>query len=164
MNMRELVPWSRERRGIRQRDDDPFSSLQREVNRLFEDFFGTPDNMTLMRRSGEFMPLVNVTESDDEIRVTAELPGIDPKEIDVRMERDLLILQGEKKEETEDERDNFYRMERSYGSFYRAIRIPAEVVNEEKIDAKFKNGVLTVRLPKRADAQRMARRIEVKSQ
>ncbi|MDQ7032526.1 MAG: Hsp20/alpha crystallin family protein [Desulfonauticus sp.] len=94
-----------------------------------------------------FAPAIEVRENDEEIIVKAELPGLDKKDIDVRLENNYLILQGEKKKEEKSEKDNIVRMEVSYGTFYRAIPLPAEV-DESKIEAKYKKGVLTIKLPK----------------
>ncbi|WP_456324987.1 Hsp20/alpha crystallin family protein [Desulfonauticus submarinus] len=102
--------------------------------------------------STTFAPAVEVRENDDEIIVKAEIPGLDTKDLDVRLENNYLILQGEKKQESKSEKDNIVRMEVSYGSFYRAIPLPSEV-DESKIKAKYKKGVLTITLPKNEKAK-----------
>jgi HSP20 family protein len=104
---------------------------------------------------------VNVTEREKEFEVTAELPGMAENDIDISLSRDVLTLKGEKKQETEDKGDNYYRMERSYGKFSRVIPLPADAVDNDNVEATFKNGVLTIILPKLEEAQQISRRITV---
>jgi len=105
-------------------------------------------------------PAVEVIEKPEEIVVKAELPGIDVKDVEVRLENNQLVIQGEKKRESKEEKDNILRMEVSYGSFYRVIPLPAEV-KEDKIKAKYKKGVLTITLPKSEQAK--AKKISIES-
>jgi HSP20 family protein len=137
------------------------------MDRLFDDFFSnfglTPFNEGWREFSEgwrEFSPSVDISENDKEIKVSAELPGLDDDDIQVTLDRDLLTISGEKKEEKEDKRQNYYRLERSYGSFRRSLRLPAEV-EADKIEATFKNGVLKITLPKTAASHR--KRITVKA-
>ncbi|NOX89960.1 MAG: Hsp20/alpha crystallin family protein, partial [Calditrichaeota bacterium] len=111
---------------------------------------------------GSFMPSVDVKEKDDEFVVTAELPGMDAKDVDISISDDILTLRGEKKEEKEEKEGNYYRRECSYGSFHRDIPLPAEV-ETDKVEAEFKRGVLTVHLPKKPESQRKAKKIQVKT-
>jgi HSP20 family protein len=156
------------------RPEHPLLSLQREVNRLFEGFFrgfdpfgplapGGSDrpSSALAAFGGGFLPRVNVVENAKEVRVTVELPGMDGKDVDVSISRGALTLRGEKKVESEDAGGNGYRYERSHGAFHRTIPLPAEVT-AEKAAAEFRKGILTVRLPKSADARKGARKIVVK--
>jgi HSP20 family protein len=162
MNMYDMVPWRQGGRSLtRRQEDHPFLSLRREMDSLFDEFFKGFD---LEGRDGDgmsFNPRVNVAENEKEIQVTAELPGIDSKDVDVSLARDVLTIRGEKREEKKDEKENYYRMERSYGSFSRSIPLPSGLVNADQIDANFKNGVLTVTLPKRKEAQATTKRIAV---
>lgn len=103
---------------------------------------------------------MNISENDKEVKVKAELPGLEAEDIDISLRNNTLILQGEKKFEDEETKDNYHRIERSYGRFYRAISLPAEV-EAEKIKAKYKKGVLEVKLPKSEQAQ--AKKIEIQS-
>jgi HSP20 family protein len=103
-----------------------------------------------------------VSETDKEIKVSAELPGMDEKDIDVSLTRDSLTIKGEKKQETEDKGEDYYRMERSYGSFTRSIPLPIEV-DTDKVQATFKKGVLEITLPKTARAIQETRKIPVKA-
>ncbi len=150
----------------------PFESLRREVNRLFEDF-GRDDFWRRPFRSLAGFeknlaqklvasPAVDVTESDKAYEITAELPGLDEKNIQVNLAHGGLIIKGEKKEEKEEKQKDYYMSERRYGSFERYFGLP-EGVDADKIEASFKNGVLKVTLPKTAEAQKPAKKIEVKA-
>jgi HSP20 family protein len=161
--MRDLVPWGRGRDvAARRSEDNPFLTLHREMNRLFDDVFRGFDlapfgSDRFFDRLGGTWPSVEVSETDKEIKVTAELPGLNEKDIRVELANGVLAISGEKKTETEDKGRLF--SERYYGQFER--RIPVEDVDEDKISAAFKNGVLTVRLPKVAQAQSKVKRIAI---
>ncbi len=149
-----LVPW-------RRRDlERPMASLQREMNRLFEDFFGRDLLAEPFRGMGEWRPAVDVSETDDAVVVKADLPGLDSKDVEVSLTGDLLTIKGEKKEEKTEKGKGYYREERSHGAFARSLRLPAAVVGE-KVEASFKNGVLTVNLPKAEEAKRKMLKIDV---
>jgi len=162
-----LSPWqgkkSQNLPARREERQDPFTLLQREMNRLFEDF---NRGFELEPFGGEgaktWTPRVNVAENDKEVTITAELPGMDEKNIDISVSDNVLTIKGEKHDENEEKGRNFYRMERSFGSFQRSIALPAEV-EMDKADASFKKGVLTVTLPKSKEAQKEVKKIEVKS-
>lgn len=109
----------------------------------------------------EFFPRLDISENDTEFQVTAELPGMEEKDLQIRLEKDTLVLSGEKKSETEDKGKTYHRVERSYGSFERVIPFDTQL-DEDKVSAVFKNGVLTVTLPKAGDAIRKSRQIEIK--
>jgi HSP20 family protein len=144
----------------------PFASFQREMNRLFDNFFGglslSPWAPLERGMAQTFTPRVDVSETDKEIRVSVELPGMEEKNIDVSLTKDTLTIKGEKKEETEDKGKDYYRMERSYGSFTRSIPLPVEV-DTDKVEATFKKGVLDITLPKTAKAIEKTKKIAVKS-
>jgi len=146
------------------REDDEFLSLRREMNRLFDDFLGgfslAPSRLF---ESAEFMPRVNVTESDKDVVVSAELPGLDEKDLDISLARGVLTLKGEKKEEKEEKNQQYYHLERSYGSFLREIAIP-DSVDTDKAKAAFAKGVLTVSMPKRPEAMQERKRISIKAE
>jgi HSP20 family protein len=138
---------------------DPFLSFRREMDRMFDTFFdGLPT-----RSAGGFsiMPVVDVDETEKEMIVTAELPGVSDKDVEVSLAGDMLTIKGEKKTEKEDKNGGY--SERRYGSFTRSLRLPFEV-KDENVDATFKDGVLSIRLPKPAEMQRSSRKIEVKAQ
>lgn len=165
MAVRDLIPWGRSggtglQRGVEQ---DPLLALHREMNRLFDDVFrgfATPGfgRVPTMASWGPNWPNVEISETDKEIRVVAEVPGLEEKDIEILLEDGMLTLRGEKKSETEDKERQF--SERFYGRFERRVSLGTEV-DEEKVDAHFKNGVLTVTLPKTAPSQSKAKRIAV---
>jgi len=146
---------------------DPVLSLHREMNRLFDDVFRTGFG----GRSGAsdpgrgaatlFNADMNVSETDKEIRVAVELPGVTEQDIDISLNDDLLTIRGEKKFEAErgDEKENYHYAERSYGTFQRSLRLPFHA-NPDEVKAAFQNGVLTVTLPKSAQQER-SRRIQI---
>ncbi|MBK8907361.1 MAG: Hsp20/alpha crystallin family protein [Rhodospirillales bacterium] len=166
MNVRDLIPWSRDREvAVARRDvEHPFFGLQREVDRLFEDFwrgFNAPAQARTGAGLGAVAPRVDVAEDENEIVVTAELPGIDEKDVELTLADNALIIAGEKKAETEKSGQGYRYTERSFGSFRRAIPFEVDVVGD-KVEASFKNGVLTVTLPKSPEARARARKIEIK--
>jgi HSP20 family protein len=141
---------------------DPFMSLHREMNRLFDDVSRgamgqMPSSQSQGNEGGMLMPHMDVNETDKELKVCAELPGVSEKDIDVRLEDDVLVIRAEKKFERNDEKENYHFMERSYGTFQRALRLPGPV-EPEQVQADFQNGVLTVTVPK---TQRRSRRIQI---
>jgi HSP20 family protein len=137
----------------------PFMTLQREMNRLFDDVFNRFDvGMSPLLGRMPYWPSVEVNASENEVRVSAELPGMDENDIELLINEDVLTVRGEKKAETEDTGRRF--SERYYGRFERSITLPFEV-EEDKAEASFKNGVLTVTLPKSAKAQEKAKRIAI---
>jgi len=155
MSIKDLVPNWRSRRGApaRREPRGGLMSLQHEMNRLFDTFyegFGlAPFGGGADERLPGFAPRVNVSETDKDVTVSAELPGMDEKDVEVTLDDDVLTIRGEKKEEHEEKDGNWYHSERSYGSFQRAIAVPAGV-DAEHVKARFKKGVLTVKMPKLA--------------
>jgi HSP20 family protein len=122
------------------------------MERLF-DRMGMPEwDLPEMRTLGEFTPTLDFSESNDAFVVKAEIPGIDPQDISVSLENQMLMIKGEKKHEKEQKDEQYYRMERSYGAFARTVRLPA-AVDGSKVTAGFKNGLLTVTLPKAPGAK-----------
>jgi HSP20 family protein len=157
-----LVPW-RKRHDLARRseDGDPFTALQREMNRMFEEFHRGLGLAPLGRETwGGFTPLVNVTENDKEVCVTAELPGMEEKDIEISVSRNALSIKGEKAEEHETKERNYYRMERSFGSFEREVALPVEI-DADKAEAVFKKGVLCITLPKTKEAQRPVHHVKI---
>jgi len=163
MNLRSLMPIGRDRR-MAGREFGPFETLQREVDRVFDEFtrglptFGLPT----MRSAGvaDLTPRMDVTETDKEYEVTAELPGLEEKDVQVNVADGVLTIRGEKKAEKEEKDKNYHLVERSYGSFSRALALP-EGVNPDTIKASIANGVLKVTVPKPAPAQ--VKTIDVKT-
>ena len=156
-----LIPW---RNKMREGDSGhlmPLAELRSEMDRLFESFFREP--LAAMDwspwGSGKWSPAIDVAENDQELTVRAELPGIDPKDLEVTVTGNQLVLSGEKKESSEHEGKDFHQSETHYGSFRRSIPLP-EGIDTEHVDAQYANGVLTLRLPKTPQAA--TKRIEVK--
>ena len=151
----------------------PLEALRREIDRLFDSFhegasrlpFGRPAfNLELAwprETSWAIAPAVDVAEKDKEYEITAELPGMDEKNIEIKMSNNVLTIKGEKKEEKEEREKDYYLSERRYGSFTRSFQVP-EGVDTGKIEATFAKGVLTVKLPKTAEAQKSEKTISVK--
>ena len=159
MTLRELSPFKRKNVPMRRETDTPFA-----MDTMFKDFFrGFDLEPRWTHRLSSFNPHVDVTETEKEIKITAELPGIDEKDIDVSVTRDTLTLKGEKKEEKEDNGKDYYRMERSYGSFSRTIPLPVEV-DTEKILASYKKGILNIKIPKSAKAMEGKKKIAIKAE
>jgi HSP20 family protein len=142
----------------------PFENLRREVDRLFEDFDGGHWRSPFRRIEAAFgaTPAVDVTETDKAYEITAELPGMDEKNIDVKLANGVLTIKGEKQDEKEEKQKDYYVRERSYGSFERSFQVP-DGVDAEKIEANFRKGVLTLTLPKSAEAQKAEKKITVKA-
>ncbi|AUX78578.1 Hsp20/alpha crystallin family protein [Sinorhizobium fredii] len=165
MNVRDLIPWNRSSSQVpsafRGDDLDPFLSLHRNVNRLFDDVFrgfGQPSAFGGMTPFNGSWPTVEVEENDNEIRVIAEVPGIDPHDVEVLLDDGVLTLRGEKKSETED-KDRRYT-ERYYGRFERRLALGGQV-DVNKVAATFKNGLLAVTLPKTDKARANVKRISI---
>jgi HSP20 family protein len=156
-----IIPSRRsEERSLAQRGGDPLSHLRNQINRVFDDFWGESWLAPRQEMAAGFWPQIDVTETDKEIKVSAEIPGVEPKDIDVSVEDGMLTIKGEKKYEREEKEKGQYRMERSYGSFERAIELPAEV-DESKAKAEFKKGVLRLTLPKPPGAPSRRKKIAV---
>ena len=161
MALKDLVTFGKKDVPVRRESDHPFALFRKEFDDLFDNFFRSFDMQPFEGRIGAFSPKVDVTENEKEFRISAELPGMDDKDIDVSLQNDMLTIRGEKKEEKEDKGKDYYRMERSYGSFSRTIPLPVEV-ETDKVDAKFKKGVLTITLPKTEKAVSETKKISVK--
>jgi HSP20 family protein len=164
MAIRDLIPWGRESQVpqlYQEGERDPFTMLHREMNRLFDDALRDFD-MRMPTFGGSYRrhawPSVEISDADTELRVTADIPGMDEKDIEVLLDDGVLTLRGEKRAEAEDKDMQF--SERFYGRFERRIPLGMEV-EEDKVHASFRNGVLTVTLPKTKRAQAKAKRIAV---
>lgn len=161
--MRDLIPWGRSRAPARQGDPhhdaalSPFFTLRREMERLCDDAF-RGFGQTGFGQDRLNWPHVEVIDRDKEVRISAELPGLGEKDVEVRVEDNVLILRGEKRTEFDDAERQY--SERSYGRFERHLALPAEV-DEERASATFRNGVLTVTLPKKERARPHTKRIAI---
>ncbi len=134
--MRTLMPWM----GL---------PVRHEMEKLFDRFADSRDEFPA---TGEWAPSMDVSETKDAVIVKAEVPGIDPKDIHISLQEQLLTIKGEKQEEREEKEQHFYRMERTYGAFTRSVRLPV-TVDGSKVTATFKNGLLTITLPKTTAAK-----------
>ena len=143
---------------------DPFrelATLQDRMNRLFQETASTGE--TSLTNSGEFIPPVDVYEDEQGLRLKLEVPGIDEKDLDVRIENNVLTVRGERKFEKEEKEENFHRIERRCGSFSRSFTLP-QTVDTEKTAADYKNGVLTLQLAKKAEAKPKQIKVNIGSQ
>jgi HSP20 family protein len=166
MAITDLIPWRRTDGGVATRQSDPFTQLHREIDRVFSDFMTDwpwSGRMNLMdRRLGSFVPDVNITETDKEFRVTAELPGMDEKDLEVTYLEGGLTIKGEKREEHEEQRGDFIHSERQFGAFERTIPLPSDI-NPDKAKASFQKGVLSITLPKSEEARSSKKTIPIQT-
>ena len=157
MNLKSLIPVGRQR-GVA-RTDNPFLSLQQEIDRLFDDF--TRGFPAFGAGIGHAMaPTMDVVETDKEIEITAELPGLEDKDVQINVADNILTIRGEKKAGKEEKDRNYRLVERSYGAFERSLELPRGV-NLDAIKASIDKGVLTVTVPRPAPAQ--VKKVEVKT-
>jgi HSP20 family protein len=171
MAIGNLVPWRWG--GLRGLDEDrsfdvfrtEMDSLHRSIDRLFADAWSgnfAPSLLSETWTTGKVMPSLDVVDDDKALRVTVELPGMTDKDVAVTVDGGTLTVRGEKKEEKEKKDKDVFRRERAYGSFRRTIELPGDV-DAAKIEAKFKDGVLTIDLPKTKEAQERVKQIPVKA-
>ncbi len=170
MPISDLMPWRQDgeqktpvKKESRQ---DALLDLREEMNQLFEEFFSSsPMTMSPFSEetslAGDFIPHTDIKESEKEITVSAELPGMEAEDIDISITGNTLTITGKKKHEKEEKGERYYRSERSYGSFRRSIPLP-DNVQEDKIEATYQQGVLNVSLPKQPGSGKGTKRIEIK--
>ena len=156
MNLRALVPF-RDRQGLARPEFGVFGPLQREVDRLFDDFVRST---LAMAGNGSLMPSMDITETEKEFVITAELPGLERKDVEISLEDNVLTIRGEKKSETkpDDKNKNVHVSERSYGVFYRVLELPTKV-DPSSVQATMSKGVLKITIPKPARPE--SKKIEV---
>lgn len=157
MTLRSLIPVGRESKLPRHEPFEPFISLRREIDRVFDDL---NRGFSWKTTATDLVPNTDVIESDKEIEITAELPGLQEKDVQVNVADNVLTIKGEKKSEKEEKDKNYRLLERSYGSFSRSVELPAGT-NPDAIKASISNGVLKVVVPKPAAAQ--VKKVEIKS-
>jgi HSP20 family protein len=170
MPITDLIPWKKkpdqeETGGELEFRQDPFAAMQQQMNRMFDGFFQGPGLKpfgAFQEGWDAFSPRVDVVENEKEIKVSVELPGMEEEDIDVALARHSLTISGEKRHEKEEKGQNYLRSERSYGSFKRSIPLSSEV-DGGKANAAFRNGVLTVTLPRKEKAE-TRKRITIKTQ
>lgn len=172
MTLREIVPWRWG--GLRnwEPEEGPFggfrrqmATLHKEMDKLFDDMSNEPFRGSFMPQAWGremLMPTIDETEDDKAFHVSIELPGMDEKDVDITLSGRLLTIRGEKKVDEKEEGKDYYRRERNYGSFRRTLELPGEV-DESKIEASFKKGVLKIELPRTAEAQKKIKHINVKA-
>ena len=152
-----LTPFRSRSRGLM--GFDPFMALNRDINRLFDDFLQPatlPTAADTAMATALITPQINVSETDNEIRVTAELPGVTLDDLEVDVADDMLVIRGEKKLERSEDDENYHFVERAYGSFQRTVQLPFST-DPDQVRASFDNGVLTVTVPKSGQQQRKHR-------
>jgi HSP20 family protein len=172
MTLREIVPWRWG--GLRhwEPDERPFGgfrrqmeSMHREMDKMFNDMMSEPLRHSLIPQALGHeltMPNIDETEDDKAFHVSIDLPGMDEKDVDITLSGRLLTIRGEKKEEQKEEGKDYYRRERTFGSFRRTLELPGEV-DETKIEASFRKGVLRIELPRTVEAQNKIKHIAVKA-
>jgi HSP20 family protein len=167
MTVRELLHIGKSPISVA-RGGNPIATFQDEVNRLFGDFFGEshlpswPQLRTAAASAFTVTPALDVSETAKEFKISAELPGMDSKDVQITVADGYVTLRGEKRQESKEEKEGYFRQERSYGTFQRVISLP-ETANMEKAEASFKNGLLTVSIPKNAATINKTRTLEVKN-
>ncbi len=179
MNFKKLSPWNwfkneneTERRALpietADRYDYPMDIMQREINRMFAGFprgFNFPSfNLPEITGMSDFVlrPKVDIAETDTEYTICVEIPGVDQDNVQLTVDDGTLTIKGEKRQEIEKNDKNFHRVERSYGSFQRVISLPVDAL-EDKVEAKFKRGVLTISLPRDVDKKPPTKRIQIEA-
>lgn len=184
MNIDKLAPWNWfkkeqelegktlpvSRKGTASGEANPIVQLQREIDRVFEDAFrdfpfslrGLGRSFDSLAQSEWLKPTMDIAATDREYTVTVELPGVDEKDVTLELEGDTLKIRGEKKHEKEEKEKDYYRVERSYGSFQRMLSLP-EDADQEKLGATFAKGVLTVTIPRKETPKAEVKRIPIKS-
>jgi HSP20 family protein len=162
MAIRDLIPWKREQLLDRHEEQDLSRSFRQEMDRMFDEFFKGAALTPWRSEWTDFDPRIDVVETETEVKVTAELPGLDAEDVDVTLSHGMLTLKGEKRQEHEEKGEGYYHSERSYGSFQRSISLPSTVEADEA-KAAFEKGVLTVTFPKKA-VETDRKQISVKTQ
>lgn len=168
MPITDLLPWNRDKANyeMQRKEQSSIWDLQKEMNDMFDQFFSNPYGLTTSRRlldmSEAFSPGIDISETDKDLIITADLPGMDEKDINLTMEGELLTISGTKQKETETKEARMHRVERTFGSFKRSITLPGEV-DIQKVDATFNKGVLKVVIPKPANSTSPVKKIPIKT-
>lgn len=170
LDLKSLIPWGQKTNVPvhRSEDKEPFVHFRNEVDRLFDNFFegfgsfGSNGLMSMRNGSSSMMmPAIDVEDGEKQMVITAEVPGVDEKDLDVTLNDDVLTIHGEKKHDHEEKNGERHYVERHYGSFSRSVRLPF-AAGDSDVEAQFDKGVLTITIPKPADYQSKVKRIEVK--
>ena len=162
MAIKDLIPWKRTENALARRDENepPLLRLREEMDRLFDTVLGGRPLWDGFGNGG-FRPEIEVKETGRDVRVSAELPGLDERDIHISVADGILVIEGQKHEDHEEEKEGYYHSERSYGAFRRSIPLPAEV-DADHASATFKKGVLKISLPKDPKAKTRRRKIQVR--
>ena len=158
MKLNTIIPWKNDDRSLARAGNDPLSLFHRRIDSLFDDFLG--GHLSAPFGTDRFAPRIDLSETDTEVQITAELPGLDEKDVEVTLTDKVLTLKGEKKEEHEEDKGGRYHSERTYGFFERSVQLP-ESADPDKTEARFKNGVLKISIPKKPGARSASRKIEL---
>jgi HSP20 family protein len=158
--MRGLIPWTGKQREHNGGEFAPLATFRSEVDRLFDQFFRDPFGITEPAFGRGFTPALDINETDSEVTVRAEMPGVAASDVDVSVTGNRLVVSGEKKDRTEKNEHGLYHVESRFGSFRREVELPGEI-DPQHVEASFENGVLTVRAKKTATAQ--AKKIAVQA-
>jgi HSP20 family protein len=161
MNRRQLIPWRKEIMPLSAIEESPFQMLWQDINRTVDNFFNDFGERPFRPTSQSFSPSLNMTENDTAFTVAVEVPGVAENDIDITLTQNTLTIKGEKKEEQEEKTDQYYHFERQYGSFCRHIPLPPNTIDQDNVTASFDKGILTITLPKLAEAQQIMKRIPV---
>lgn len=160
MTLKDIVTGQQKKEAELPNRGFPLFGIQRDINRIFDEFF-RDFNMDFYEERG-FSPRLDLTETDTDIIVRIEIPGVVDEEIDISLSEETLTVKGEKRFEKVDKDENPIHMERSYGKFLRIVQLPVKV-QDDRAKAEFKNGVLRITLPKTVETRKLTRKIEVKS-
>lgn len=163
MNRRQLIPWQQNNMPLNMFEESPFQQLWQDMNRTFSNFFNEFGERPFAQNTGAFSPSLNMTENDTAFKVEIEIPGVAEDDVDITLTHNMLTIKGEKKAEQEEKKDNYYHLERHYGSFYRNIPLPPNMIDQDNVLASYDKGILTITLPKLEEAQQIMKRIEVKT-
>ncbi len=163
MALRDLTPWRSHVLKEKLSEENPFAAMHQEMDRMLASFFDE-DRWPALSSGNRMVVRWDVAETDDAVKISADLPGLTEKDIDVTIADGVLTIKGERKteEESDDKDKHYHRVERSYGSFERAMSLPTNV-DETRIAAGFKNGVLKLTLPKKPEAKKKTKKIQVKA-
>lgn len=137
----------------------PLQEIKKEMDRIFQEVLGR-SWLTEKFEGVEWIPPIDVSETDNEVIVKVDVPGVNPEDMEISLADNVLIIKGKKEKEEEEKKENFYRVERYYGSFMRSIQLPCEI-EEDKISATYKNGVLKIVLPKKPEEKKKVIKINV---
>ena len=163
MAIRDIIPM-RNKREVpvrRSGNENPFQKMQHEINKLFDSFFDDSQIAPFGRGFESTFPKIDIKDNDKEVIVEAEVPGMDDKDIEISLSNNVLTIRGEKRQDKEEKRDQYYFAERAYGAFHRDIPLHCEI-EQDNVQANYKKGVLIIKLPKTPAAQQKIKSIPIK--